>query len=118
MLEEAPAAPGSHGQHHGSAEAEAEAAAAASIQARAPPHGPGLGNGEEPIRVKRTADPLVLQVWFGCEAEGGGGDAAAAAAACAGGAPPRGPRAFVVRVPRFYPHSVRAVIHTYTYIDH
>ena len=49
----------------------------------------------EPIRVRRTADPLVLHLLFGYDHQQGGAA--------------MGPGAFAVRVPRFYPHSVRLV---------
>lgn len=54
----------------------------------------------EPIRVRRTADPLKLQVLFGY-------DDAPQQQPQPQGAAALGPRVFAMRVPRFYPHSVR-----------
>lgn len=113
ILEEAPATVAAangaqHGRHN---EEEEETVVGRSLppphqhhqQALRPPGGLSLLEGEtgeeEPIRVRKTVDPLVLHVWFGATGAG--------AAVMGPVGAPGGPPGYAVRVPRFYPHSVR-----------
>jgi hypothetical protein len=103
VLEEPP--PTANGPHgHAPHEAEPEPAIEPPPSVLLPPPAAMGQDGEdEPIRVRRTADPLVLHVWFGFGGGGGGGGGGAGAVVALG------PPAFAVRVPRFYPHSVRVM---------